>query len=132
MRPRGLNVLNLIFFCVLVGTKNEESQFADISIKVEGRGQNLNSVQEENETVESHVHGHAQLSESNDFQLTVKAENKEDLAYDDDQELKETKEDIHHLDGMLGETENKVIEDSVSPIEYLEQPEKYLVIKSSN
>ena len=51
--------------CVLVGTKNEEIQFVNIVITDEGRGQNLNYIQEENETIESHVHGHAQLSESN-------------------------------------------------------------------
>ena len=39
--------------CVLVGTKNEERQFANLVIKDEGRGQNLNYVQEENEIVES-------------------------------------------------------------------------------
>ena len=45
--------------CVLAGTKNEERQFATVVIKDEGRGQNLNSIQEENETIESHLHGHA-------------------------------------------------------------------------
>ena len=113
------------------GTKNEERQFANIVIKDEGRGHNLNSFQEENETTESHVHGHAQLSESNDFQLTVKAENKEDLAYDDDQELKETKEDIKHLDVMLGETKEKFIEDFLILVAYLGQQED-LMIESSN
>ena len=68
------------------GTKNEEGQFANVVIKDEGRGQNLNSVLGEVEIVESHVHAHTQLSENNDFQLTAKAKNKEDLAYDDDQE----------------------------------------------
>ena len=29
------------------------------------------------------------------------------MAYDDDQELKETKEDVQHSDVMLGEIENK-------------------------
>ena len=76
--------------CVLTSTKNEEKQFANIVIKNEGEGQNLNYVHEENETAESHVHGNAQLSERNGFYLTVKDENKEDLAYDDGQELKET------------------------------------------
>ena len=42
------------------------------------------------------------------------------MAYDDDQELKETKEDVQHSDVMLGEIENKVIEDSLSLIEDLE------------
>ena len=62
----------------------------------------------------------------------MKAKNKEDLAYDDDQELKETREDIKHSDVMLGETEKKVIEDFMSLIEDLEQPEKDLMIESSN
>ena len=53
--------------CMSIGTKIEERQFANIVIKDEGRGQNLNSFQEGNETVESHVHGHAQLSERNGF-----------------------------------------------------------------
>ena len=51
---------------------------------------------------------------------TVKAENKEDLAYDDEQELKETKEDINHSDVMLGEVEEKVIEDFLSLVADLE------------
>ena len=101
------------------GTKNEERQFSNIVIKDEGRGQNLNSVHEENEATESHVHGHAQLSESNGFQPTLKSKNKEYLAYNDGQELKETKEDIKHSNVMFGDTEKKVIEDSLSLIEEL-------------
>ena len=62
----------------------------------------------------------------------MKTKNKEDLAYDDDQELKETKEDIKHSYVMLGEAEEKVIEDCLSLVANLEKPEKYLVIKSSN
>ena len=118
--------------CMPTGTMNEEGQFANIVIKDEGRGQNLNSIQEGNEIVGSHVHGRAQLSESNGFQLTMKYKNKEDLAYDDDQELKETKEDIKHSYVRIGETEEKVIEDCRSLVADFEQPKKYLVIKSSN
>ena len=57
--------------CVFVGTMNEKRQFVNIFIKDEGRGKILNSVREENEIVESHVNGHAQLNESNGFQPTV-------------------------------------------------------------
>ena len=92
----------------------------------------MNSVHEENETVESHVHGHAQLSESNGFQPTLKSKNKEYLAYNDGQELKETKEDIRHSRAMLEKAEKKTIEGFLSLIEDLEQPEKDLVIESSN
>ena len=45
--------------CVLVGTKNEERQFSNIVIKDKGRGQNMNSIQEEKETAESQLHGNA-------------------------------------------------------------------------
>ena len=52
------------------------------------------------------MHGHAQLNESNGFQPTVKAENKEDLAYDDEQELKERKEEFKkNLNSILEEDE---------------------------
>ena len=87
------------------GTKNEEGQSANIVIEYEGRGQTLNSLLGEDETIKSHVHAHTQLSDSNDFHLSVKAKNKEDLAHDDGQELKETKEDIKHSDVMLEEDE---------------------------
>ena len=62
----------------------------------------------------------------------MKVKNKEDLAYDDGQELKETKEDIRHSRAMLDKAKKKTIEDFSSLIEYLEHPEKYLVIESSN
>ena len=62
----------------------------------------------------------------------MKTENKEYLAYDDDQELKDTKEDIKHSDVMLGEAEEKVIEDCLSLVADLGQLEKHLVIDSSN
>ena len=65
----------------------------------------MNFVLGEDETAESHVHAHTQLSESNVFHLTVKDENKEDLAHDDGQEIKETKEDIKNSDVMLEEDE---------------------------
>ena len=55
----------------------------------------------------------------------------EDLAYDDDQELKETREDIKHSNVMLGETEKKVIEDFLSLVADLGQQED-LMIESSN
>ena len=109
-----------LIFCVSTGTKNEEGQSANIVIEDEGREQTLNSVLGEDEKIESHVHAHTQLSESNDFQLTVKAENKEDLAHDDGQELKETKENIKHSDVMLEEDEQKAIEYFLTPTEDLE------------
>ena len=40
---------------MVAGTKNEERQFANVVIKDEGRGHNLNSVPKENETAESHA-----------------------------------------------------------------------------
>jgi len=70
---------------VFASEKNEERQFSDIVMEKEEDEQNLNSVQEGNETAESHVHAHAHLSGSNGFQPTVEAEN-EDLAYDGGQE----------------------------------------------
>ena len=66
----------------------------------------MNSVQEENETDNSNVHGHAQLNESNGFHPTVKAENKEDLGYDAEQELKKRKEEVkQNLNSVLEEDE---------------------------
>ena len=92
----------------------------------------MNSVLGEDETIESHVHAHTQLSESNGFQPIVQAENKEDLAYDDDQELKETKEDSKHSYVMLEEVGEKGNEDFLSLVKDLEQPKKYLMIGPSN
>ena len=71
------------------------------------------------------------MSESNDFQLTVKAENKEDLAHDYDQEMKETKKDIKYSFVILEEDKRKDNEYFLSHVEYLEQQED-LVIESSN
>ena len=70
--------------CVSTCTKNDEGKYANIAIEDKGRGQTLNSVMGEDETTESHVQAHTQLHESNDFQLTVKAETKEELAHDGD------------------------------------------------
>ena len=109
--------------CVSIGTNNEEGQFSNVVIKDEGRGQDLNSVLGEDETTESHVHAHTQLSESNDFQLTVKAENQEDLEHDDDQELKETKKDIKYSSVILEGDERKYNAYFLSHMEYLEQRE---------
>ena len=92
--------------CVSTGTKNEEGQSTNIVIEDEGRGQTLHFILGEDETTESHVHAHTQLSESNDFQLIVKAENKEDLAHDD-QEMKETKKNIKYSSVILEEAERK-------------------------
>ena len=79
--------------------KTKESQCFEIKIlcmfvgeKNKGERQNLNFGLEGNGTVESHIYAHAQLSESNVFQSTVKVENKEGLIHDDDQEQKEVKE----------------------------------------
>ena len=108
--------------CVSIGTNNEEGQYANIVIEDEGRGKTLNSILGEDETTESHVHAHTQLSESNDFQLTVKAENQEYLEHDDDQELKETKKDIKYSSVILEAAERKDNEYFLSPIEDLEQP----------
>ena len=41
--------------CVSTGTKNEEGHSANIFIEDEGRGQNLSSFLEEDETTESHA-----------------------------------------------------------------------------
>ena len=57
----------------------------------------------------------------------MKAENKEDLAYDDGQELKETKEDINHSDVMLGGTGKKVIEDFLNLVADLGQQEDLMI-----
>jgi hypothetical protein len=78
----------------------------------------LNSVLEENGTVGSHVHAHTQSSETNGFQPIVQDENKEGLAYDDDQELKE--EDSKNSYVMLEKAEEKDSEDFLSPIQDLE------------
>jgi len=86
----------------------------------------------ENGTVESHVHAHAQLNENKAFQHTVKAENKEDLAYDNGQEQKESKDDVKHSKAMLEKAKKKTIEDFLNLIEDLDQLEKDLVIESSN
>jgi hypothetical protein len=85
---------------------------------------------EENGTAGSHVHAHTQPSETNGFQPIVQAENKEGLAYDDDQELKE--EDSKHSYVMLEKAEEKDSEDFLSPIQDLEQPKKDLMIGPSN
>ena len=63
----------------------------------------------EDDTTESHVHAHAQLSEINIFQHTLEAENKEDLAYDDGQDQKEAKEDIKHSSVVLEEVEIRLL-----------------------
>lgn len=72
-------------YCIFSCEIDKERQFVDVFIKDEEGGKNMNYVQEENETTESHMHGHAHLGEGNDFQPIVKAKNKEYLAYDDGQ-----------------------------------------------
>ena len=59
--------------CVSTGTKNE-GQSANIVIEDEGRIQTLNSVLGEDETVESHVHAHTQLSELQEIYNRMKKE----------------------------------------------------------
>ena len=113
------------------GTKNEEGKYAHIVIEDEGRGQTLNFIPREDNIVESHVHAHTQLSESNDFQLTMKAENKKDLAHDDDQKLRETKKNIKYSSIIIEGAERNDNEGFLSHLEYLEQQE-YLVTESSN
>ena len=44
------------------------------------------------------------------------------MAYDDDQEQKEEKDDVKHSYVMLEEDEQKTIEYLMSLVEYLEQP----------
>ena len=53
------------------------------------------------------------------------------MAYDDDQEQKEAKEDIKHTKVLLGETEKKVIEDFLCLVADVGKQE-YLMIESSN
>jgi hypothetical protein len=66
----------------------KEGQFANIVIKSEEEGQNLNSVLEEDGTVGSHVHAHTQLRETVSFRHEARDERQESLVYDDDQEQK--------------------------------------------
>jgi hypothetical protein len=117
-------------FCMSSGTMNEGVQFVDVVIQKEEVKQNLNFVLEENGTIGSHVHAHTQPSETNGFQSIVQAENKEGLAYDDDQELKG--EDRKHSYVILEKAEEKESEDFLSPIQNLEQPKKDLMIGPSN
>ena len=79
-------------------SKTKRSQCFEIKIlcmfageKNKGERQNLNSTLEGNGIVESHIYAHAQLSESNGFQSTVKVENEEGLIHDDGQEKREVK-----------------------------------------
>jgi hypothetical protein len=116
--------------CMSAGTMNEGGQFVDVVMQKEEVKQNLNSILEENGTVGSHLHAHTQPSETNGFQPIVQAENKEGLAYDDDQELKE--EDSKHSYAMSEKDEEKDSEDFPSPIQDLEQPKKDLMIGPSN
>jgi hypothetical protein len=74
-----------------------------------------------------HIHSRVKLMVSKPI---VQAENKEGLAYDDDQELKE--EDSKHSYVMLEKAEEKDNEDFLSPIQDLEQPKKDLMIGPSN
>ena len=60
--------------CMFAGTMNELRQFAKIVTNNEGKGKNLNSVQEDDGIAESHSNAQAQLSESVYFQYIVKAE----------------------------------------------------------
>ena len=127
VRPRGLNVLKLIF-CVCM---NELRQSVKIVTKNEGKGKNLNSVQEDDGIAESHSNAHAQLSESVSFQHATKAESRKILDYDDDsQEHDEAGEEIKHSYVMLGEDEKKVIEDFLSFVVELGH-QKDLMIESS-
>ena len=65
--------------CMFAGTMNELRQSAKIVTKNEGKGKNLNSVQEDDGTTESHSNAHAQLSESVSFQHVTKAESRKRL-----------------------------------------------------
>ena len=105
-----------------------KQEFAKIVTKNEGKGQKLNSVQEDDEAAESHSNAHAQLSESVSFQHVTKAESRKSLDNDDDsQEQDEAREEIKHLDVMLGEDEKKVIEDFLSFVVDLGQQEDLMI-----
>ena len=81
--------------CIFASTMNELRQFAKIVTKNEGKGKNLNSVQEDDGTPKSHSNAHAQLSESVSFQHVTKAESRKSLDYDDDsQEQDEAREEM--------------------------------------
>ena len=108
--------------CMFAGTMYEEEQIVGVVTKDEKEErQNLNSVLEENGTVESHVHVHAQLNERSDFQFTVKIESKENLVNIDGQELEEGRGDIHHSSVMLEKDEHNTIEDFLNLVVDLEQ-----------
>ena len=112
MDPHGIETN---YYCMYAGEIGKIIQFVDVIIKDEGRGHNLNYVQEENEIAKSHVHAHVQLSESNDFQPPLKAKKKEDLAYYDGQEQREAKDDIKHSYVMLEKAKKKTNEGCLSP-----------------
>jgi hypothetical protein len=80
-------------------------------------GQNLNSVLEEKEIVEFHIHAHAQLNGRDSFQSTMRAEKKEEIKYSK---------------AMFEKVEEKTIEDFLNLIEDLEQQKKELMIESSS
>ena len=86
---------------------------------------------EEDEIVESLANTLTQREEGDTFQHTMKAERKEYLAYDDNQEQKEEKDDVKNSYVMLEEFEKKGIEDLLIPVVDLGQHED-LVIESSN
>ena len=65
--------------CMFAGTMNELRQSAKIVTKNEGKGKNLNSVQEDDGTAKSHSNAHVQLSESVYFQHVTKAESRKRL-----------------------------------------------------
>ena len=64
---KGSQCFESNMLCVFVGTKAEERQFANVVIKDEGRGQNLSSVLEEDETAESHANTLTQREEGDAF-----------------------------------------------------------------
>jgi hypothetical protein len=92
-----------------------ENKHEELNAMAEGK--NLNSVLEEKEIVEFHIHTHAQLNGRDSFQSTMRDEKKEEIKYSK---------------YMFEKVEEKTIEYFLNLIEDLEQQKKELMIESSS
>jgi hypothetical protein len=108
----GQNLVTRKSETVLSTTDNKHEELNAMT-----EGQNLNSVLEEKEIVEFHIHTHAQLNGRDSFQSTMRAEKKEEIKYSK---------------AMFEKVEEKTIEDFLNLIEDLEQQKKELMIESSS
>ena len=118
---------------MFAGTMYEEEQFVGVVTKDEKEEiHNLNSFLEENGTVESHVHAHAQLYERSDFQFTIKEKFKKN-------DLEPLEEEVYFCepkDGIFFDEESedgkeRQDEGLVSYLTSSEQPEDW-IDKTSN